>query len=351
MVFFTMKKILVAVLMLCSLSAAKAQIAGLSTYSVLDMPSSARIAGLGFDYLSLYDDDIALTLDNPSLISPQTCPQLSVGLVNLFAGTTFGSVAYSHKFKHLGAFTFGLRYDSYGQFQGYDEYEQPTGTFSAADYVMSIGWGRAIDDHVTIGANFKPILSHYEEYTAFAFGIDLAASYFSTDKSFVLTVMGRNIGAQIFTFDNVTERLPFELSLAGSYKLKDAPFRLFFAINKLQKWDLTYEDPLNPSSTTDPFTGEVLTKSPLATFADKAFRHLGVGIELNIRNAFYATLGYSYRQMVEMKAAETFNLSGFSFGFGLNIKGIKICYARNNYHLVQAPNFISVTTSLERFFR
>lgn len=351
MVFSDMKRLSVVLLFLLSFAAVQAQIAGLSTYSVLDMPSSARNAGLGFDYLSLYDDDIALTLDNPSLISPRTSNQLSVGLVSLFAGSTFGSVAYSHSFKHLGAFTFGLRYDSYGQFQGYDEYEQPIGSFSAADYVMSIGWGRAIDENVAIGANFKPILSHYEEYTAFAFGIDLAATYFSADRSFALTVMGRNIGAQIFTFDNVTERLPFELSLSGSYKLKDAPFRLFFALNELQTWDLNYEDPLNPSSTTDPFTGQNLTKSPLATFADKAFRHLGVGIELNIGKAFYATLGYSYRQMVEMKAAETFNLSGFSFGLGLNVKGFKISYARNNYHLVQAPNFISVTTSLERFFR
>ena len=346
-----MKKLFAAILLLFALSAAHAQIAGMTAYSVLDMPSSARIAGLGFDYLSIYDDDVALTLDNPSLISPRVSNQLTVGFVNLFAGANFGSVAYSHDFKHLGAFTFGLQFDSYGQFQGYDEYEQPTGTFSAADYVMSIGWGRAIDDNVTIGANFKPILSHYETYTAFAFGIDLAASYFSTDRSFALTLIGRNIGAQVFTFDGNTERLPFELSLAGSYKLKDAPFRLYFALNELQQWDLTYEDELNPSATTDPFTGEVVSRSAISTFADKAFRHLGVGIELSIRKAFFATVGYNYRQMAEMRAAETFNLSGFSFGFGINVKGFKICYARNNYHLTQAPNYISVTTSLDRFFR
>lgn len=351
MVFSPMKQIFVLLLFLFSLSVTHAQIAGLASYSVLDMPSTARVAGLGFDYLSLYDDDVALTLDNPSLISPRVGNQLSVGFVNLFSGTNFGSLAFSHSFKHLGAFTFGLQYDSYGQFQGYDEYEQPMGAFTAADYVMSIGWGRAVDDNVAIGATFKPILSHYESYTAFAFGIDLAASYFSSDRSFAFTIMGRNIGAQVFTFDGLTERLPFELSVAGSYKLKDAPFRLHFALNELQTWDLTYEDELNPTTTTDPFTGEVIAKSALATFADKAFRHLGVGIELNIRKAFFATVGYNYRQMVEMRAAETFNLSGFSFGFGINLKGIKICYSRNNYHLTQAPNFISVTTSLDRFFR
>lgn len=346
-----MKKLLAALVFLSSVLVAQAQIAGMAAYSVLEMPSSARIAGLGFDYISLYDNDVSLALGNPSLVSPRLSHQLSVGFVNAFAGANFGSVAYSHHFKRLGAFTFGLQYDSYGQFQGYDEYEQSTGSFSAADYVMTIGWGRAIDDNVCIGANFKPILSHYETYTAFAFGIDLAVSYFSTNRSFALTALGRNIGAQIYTFDGLTERLPFELSLAGSYKLQDAPFRIHFALNELQKWDLTYDDELNPSSSTDPFTGEVVTRSALATFADKAFRHLGVGVELSIRKTFFAVIGYNYRQMAEMQAAEAFNLSGFSFGFGINVKGFRVCYSRNNYHLSQAPNFISVTTSLDRFFR
>lgn len=346
-----MKKFLAALTFLFSMLATQAQITGMTAYSVLEMPSSARVAGLGFDYLSLYDGDVAITLGNPSLISPLVSGQLSVGFVNVFAGANFGSVAYSHDFKRLGAFTFGLQYDSYGQFQGYDEYEQGTGSFSAADYVASIGWGRAIDENVAIGVNFKPVLSHYETYTAFAFGIDLAVSYFSADRSFALTAMGRNIGAQVCTFDGLTERLPFEVSLTGSYKLKDAPFRLHFALNELQKWDLTYDDELNPTSSIDPFTGEAVSQSALATFADKAFRHLGVGLELSIRKTFFAVVGYNYRQMAEMQAAETFNLSGFSFGFGINVKGFSVCYSRNNYHLSQAPNFISVTTSLDRFFR
>lgn len=328
-----------------------AQVSGGSSYSVIDLPSSARTSGLGFDFLSMADAEVGITLDNPSLITSSTSNQLAVSFMNLFAGANFGSVAYGRDIKGLGSFTFGLQFDSYGRFSGYDEADVPTGTFSAADYVLSIGWGRAIDKNVSIGATFKPILSHYESYTAFAFGIDLAATYISTNRAFAATLMGRNIGAQICSFASITEPMPFELSLVGSYKLADAPFRFFFAFNELQTWDLSYEDPLNPSTSTDPFTGIVSRPSAFAQFADKAFRHLGVGVELSIKQNFYATLGYSYRQMVEMKAAETFNLSGFSFGFGVNIKGFKLAYARNNYHLVQAPNFISVTTSLERLFR
>ena len=58
------------------LPSAKAQVAGLSSLSVLDMPASARAAGVGFDYLSIYGDDPSLALCNPSLITDRLSNQL-----------------------------------------------------------------------------------------------------------------------------------------------------------------------------------------------------------------------------------------------------------------------------------
>ena len=332
-------------------NSSQAQVAGMNTLAVLDMPSSARSAGVGFDFLSLYDEDITLTLANPSLIDGRISNHLSVGFVNLFAGANFGSVAYSYNFEHLGAFTFGLQFGSYGLFEGYDEYDQSTWNFHAADYILSIGWGRALNENLTIGASFKPILSQYESYTAFAFAIDLAGTFMSDSRNFMATLMARNIGAQIFTFDGTTERLPFEIAVAGSYKLADAPFRLMFGLNELQTWDLRYEDPLNLTVKVDPFTGEKTTQSNFVKVLDNIGRHINVGVEVDIKHIFFARLGYSYRQMAEMRAAEVLNLSGFSYGIGVRVQGFELCYSRNNYHLMQAPNFISITTDIDRFFR
>ena len=324
----------------------KAQVSGISTLAVFDIPTSARAAGVGFDFLSIYDDDVSLTLGNPSLISDRHHRRLAVGFTNLFGGANFGSVAYAYNFKHLGALTFGLMYDSYGRFDGYDEADNPTGSFSAADYVFSLGWGHAVDEHVSIGASFKPVVSHYEQYTAVAFGVDLAATYMSLDRAFSATLMGRNIGAQVVTLSGTRERLPFELAVAGSYKLKDAPFRLLFALTDLQTWDLTYSDPLNPTTTTDPFTGITTGPTPLAAFSDKLFRHFNAGLELSIKQAVDIRIGYSYRQMVEMKAADAFNLSGFSIGIGIHAKKFDLAFSRNGYHLSQAANYISLSFRL-----
>lgn len=335
-----------------ALPAARAQVAGLSTLSVLDLPSDARSAGIGFDYVSLYDNDLNISLGNPSLITPAINNQFSLGYENMFGMFNLASAAVSRTFENIGSFTFGLKYAGYGRFEGYDEYERPTGTFVANDFLLSVGWGKAVTNRLSIGAAFKPVVSQYEAYTALAFAVDLAATYISRNQRFAATLMGRNIGAQIFTFDGTGEALPFELSLSGSYQLKEAPFRLLFALTELQTWNLRYEDPLNPTATVDAFSGETVYRlSSFGKFADNLGRHIQVGFEASISKIVFLRLGYNYRQMAEMKAADAFNSAGLSFGLGVRVKGFELSYARNNYHYMQAPNFITLSADLSRLFK
>ena len=44
----------------------------------------------------------------------------------------------------------------------------------------------------------------------------------------------------------------------------------------------------------------------------------------------------------EMRAADAFNMSGFSFGVGIHVKQFEFSYARRNYHLGQAPNYFTL---------
>lgn len=313
--------------------------------------SNARTAGLGMHYLSVWDYDINVAWSNPAFVDARLHNNLSVNFVNHFAYTNYGSVVYGRTFEKFGSYVFGLQYVNYGKFNGYDEAENERGTFNAADYVFHIGWGRALDSNFRIGVNFKPVLSHYDSYTALAVSFDLAGSYVSSSKKFSATFIARNVGAQIVAFTGTRERLPFELSAGLSYKLKKAPFRFYLSANELQRWKLRYSDTLNPTYTTDPFTGERTDESGLTGFVDNFFRHFDVGVEFCPGNAFKLWLGYSYRQSKEMQAAEITNMSGFSYGVGLRVKRINIGYARNNYHLGQAPNTISVSTNVEQFFK
>ena len=344
--------LLLVALLLPAAGGLRAQVAGLSTLSLLKMPSSARTAALGVDFLSLYDPpDLNVGLDNPSLIGADYDRRLTLNYVNLFAGSNFGSVAYGLKWKQLGTLMLGFHFNSYGRFEGYDEREVSTGTFYASDIALSVAWGLQIDSSLSIGASLEPILSQYESYTALAFALDIAGSYVSRDKRFAATLQARNVGAQIATLDGTTERLPFNLAASCSFKARNAPFRLFVGMDYLTRWRLSYDDPLSPETQTDPFTGEAVAKpwyDGIADVLDQVARHAALGLELNLRQVFFVRLGYRFRQTAEMAADDrtSLNLSGFTYGFGLHTKRFDFAFARRNYHLGQAPNYLSLSFKL-----
>lgn len=330
----------------------QAQIAGMNTLSLLKMPSSARTAALGCDYLSVYTPlDLNVGLDNPSLICNAYNKRMTINYVGLFSGSNFGSVAYGLKTKLPGMFLFGFHFNSYGFFEGYDEQDIPQGKFFASDIALSAAWAMAIDSNFSVGLSMKPILSQYESYTAFAFAANVAGSYISDDKRFAASIQARNIGAQISSFDGTRESLPFDLSAALSYKASRAPFRIFFEMNRLTRWHLRYSDPLSPEVTTDPMTGEQLAKpwyDGVAKVLDEVARHAMLGVEADIKNVFFVRVGYRYRQNVEMGANDrtNINLSGFTYGFGIKTKKFEFGFARRNYHLGQAPNYLSLSFKL-----
>ncbi len=321
----------------------KAQTAGQSILTLFDLTSAARTAGLGFDYLSLYGDDLTVGIDNPSLLRNTMGSTGVLSVVPMFSGSTMGSLSYAHSFSRIGTVSFGFHFMNYGTFQEYDAEETHLGRFSAGEYALTVGWGLWIDSNYSVGVNFKPVVAQYEHYTSLAVAFDVAGSYVNDSRSFAATLMARNIGAQIVTFDETVESLPFELSAELSYKLKNAPFRLFFAATELQRWNLRYEDPLHPTVETDPFTGEVRRENWFVGTFDNLMRHTQFGVELNLGRSLYARMGYSWRQTAEMRGVDAFNLSGFSFGFGLKTRRFEFGYARRNYHLTQAPNYLTLS--------
>ncbi|MCR4660043.1 MAG: type IX secretion system protein PorQ [Bacteroidales bacterium] len=319
-----------------------AQLAGMTTMAVLDMPTSARTAGLGMDFISMQGGGINAGLDNPSLISPNDTRRMALNYTAMLSGGSFGSVAYALDSKRFGTFLVSLRFNSYGRFTSYDEQEHWEGTFGAADYQLGIGWGLKVDSAFSFGATFKPVLSQYESYTAFTIAFDVAATYTAAEGRLSATALARNIGTQVVTMGVEPQKIPFELTAAVSYKMLRAPFRLFAAARHLQHWQIAYEDPLEPTTIRDPFTGEINSPGVLTQVLDNIGRHIDVGAEVYIGKMFFVDLGYSYRQAREMRSIEAFNLSAFSFGIGFRAKRIEFVYARNNYHLSQAPNHISL---------
>ena len=328
-----------------------AQIGGSTTYQFLNLPNSARISAMGGNAMAIKDDDLSLALYNPSIITKGMHNHLALSFVDYFSDINYGFASYSRNIKKLGVFDAGIQFASYGKFNEADETGNLLGTFKSSDYCLSFGWARPLDSMFSIGANLKTIYSnYYQQYNSFGIAVDVAATYFNSKKNLSVSLMVRNLGKDLhpYIYGN-SEPLPFEVQLGLSKKLDHVPFRISIVAQHLEKWDLTYEDPNNPTLTVDPLTNEPIPEKKLSKFADKLARHFVFGGELSIMKSLFVRVGFNYQRRKEMIVETSKSTVGFSWGLGIKISKFQISYARSKYHLVGSPNTITVCTNLSDF--
>lgn len=319
-----------------------------TTYAFLNLPFSARSIAMGGNFLSIYDHDIGLALGNPSLISSEMHNQLQFNIVDYFADINYGSVSYGRTFEKLGTFVASMQFMDYGNFDFADETGVRSGSFSAGDYAMTLGWSRALDSTFFIGANLKTLYSSYESYSSFGLAVDVAATYRLTESKLSASLIFRNIGTQIKTYTPDTrEPLPFEIQAGFSKELAHLPLRFSVLLTNLQKWDLTYTDVF--ANQTSSFDATNTQTTGIDSFGDKLMRHIVLGAELKAMKALNLRLGYSYLKRKEMSIPTRLSTVGFSWGFGIKIYKFQINYARNSQHLTASPNYLSIATNLNEF--
>lgn len=319
------------------------------SFHFLNLAMSPRVASIGGTFLPMNDDDILLALHNPALINENIHHHIGFTFLDYYAGIKSGNVAYSRTFDKYGCFLGGVRFLHYGTLQRTDPSGNDQGYFSASDLALTIGWGRELHPGFSLGASLNLILINYDVYSSFAMATDIAGHYTNPDGRFNASLIIRNAGRQIDAFSEERDKLPFEIAGGISQKLEHAPLRFYFLLNSLHKWDLTYEDPLNPSYTTDPITGEVVEQNKVYSFLDKAMRHVGVGVEFMPGEIIRLRLGYNYRLRQEMGVRSKMGLVGFSWGLGIKLGKYQFDFSRSRDHLAGAPNYFSVSTDLNRF--
>lgn len=322
-----------------------AQKGGTQGFSFLNLPNSARVAALGYNFVAIDDNDLSIGLNNPSLINSNMHNDISLNFVDNYADISYGFASYSRTFDRLGSFAGTIQYIDYGTFIRTDETGEENGEFSGNEFAPVIGWGRRLDSSFSIGANLKAIYSSFETESAFGLAVDVAGSYYRPEKGFVMSLVARNIGAQLSEYSTGTKnKLPMEVQFGLSKKLLHLPFRYSILLTNLQKWDLTYTDPSEDNI--DPFTGELKKESKVADIADKAMRHIVVGGEFVPSKNFSVRFGYNYQRRQEMKLESKKASVGFSWGFGFRVSRFNLSYARSAYHISGSPNIFSLGISL-----
>jgi hypothetical protein len=286
-----------------------------AAYSFLDIPTSSHVVGLGGNNIAIIDDDVTLADQNPALIGPELDKQVAVNYMYYMGAGNFAGVRYGMSAGEHSAWAIGLRYLSYGNFDGYDEFGTATGSFTPSDLVVEGTYSRDINDRWRGGVNFKMAYSSYEQYTAFAMAVDLGVNYYDDEKDLSFSVVLKNMGGQVKRFNDTYNRLPFDIQLGYMQGLGNSPFQLSITANNLTRWRLPYY---------------AYNKDADETFQEKSgfvsnfFRHLIFGIQYQANEKFYIDLAYNYKTRTDMTSFNRSFLSGFSLGAGFRVRGFSI---------------------------
>ena len=324
-----------------------AQVAGTSSFSFLNTATDARQIALGGKILTLVDD-VDQPKWNPAVINIDLDRRLSVNYTSYLADISIGSVSYAHRFnRHSPTFHSNITYVNYGTLIQADEEGNETGTFGASDVALSAGYAYQIpNSSISIGANARLIYSSIANFSSSAFTVDLGAVYYNIEKPYIFSLVLRNIGTQITTFNGVSEKIPFEIAIGASYMLENVPFRLYGTIDNLQQWNISVA---NPSNSISDLEGNVTEEE--ISFLDNAFRHVIIGAELFPKRAVNLRIGYNFRRGKELQVQNVRTFGGISFGFGLRMNKVKLNYAYSRFRSASNVSTFGLTIDFNKDYR
>lgn len=338
-----MRKLLFFLMIFVTSFSVKAQIGGESVYQFLNVSTSARQVALGGEVLTLIDD-INQPIWNPATINNNLDRKLSANYSSYLSGINVGSVSYASQIsRRFGTLHANIKYLDYGAIIGADEQGNETGNFGASDLAFSIGYAYNIPyTNFYLGSNLKFITSNISNFSSTGFAADIAILYTSEFKPFSFTLVARNIGTQITSFNGEMEKLPFEVALGASYKLQYVPLKWHATIDNLQQWDISVP---NPSEQTTDLQGNVTQQD--VSFIQNALRHFTVGAELFPESVINLRVGYNFRRAAELKLQNARTFSGISFGFGIKMNRFKFNYANSRFHAATNVSTFSLEIDLD----
>lgn len=327
-----------------------AQIGGSNTYDFLTLTNSARSASMGGNLISIQDNDLNLTFENPSLLNPNHNNQAVFNYVNYFSDINFGYVSYAKDMNKIGTFAAGMHYLNYGTFKHTNVAGEILGEFTAAEYSLNLLYAVPIDSLFNFGMNLKTIYSQLETYTSMGMALDAGLTYYNKENDMLLSLVLKNMGTQFKPYiDKNYEPLPFDMQLGFSKKFEHAPLRISIVAHHLHKYDLTYVNSLNPDNIADPITGELPEKNKYLTEGDKLLRHLIFGFEIIPIKSFFIRVGYNHMRRQELKLYTANTFSGISWGVGLRIYKFNFSYGNAVYHAAGSSHHFSITTNFSDF--
>ena len=324
-----MKRCLIHIyFILCSVAVLHAQETG-ATFQFLQFPISSHAGALGGENISLIENDVTLAFHNPALLANTTGHTLNLGYMSYLQKTNIASASYNMEVGNRSMLAFGAHYLNFGSIKNTDSEGNIIGNFSAKDMALMTTYSFDFSEHLSGGVTGKFIYSNYEQVYSLALGIDLGLNYYNPETRFSTSVVARNLGGQIKTFDEIHEAIPFNLLVGFSKELEHAPVRLSLTLTELTKWQA--DDFYNTSDN---------------SWKALLLKHFVIGADIFPTSSTYVSIGYNFLLRSELKNNVHRGMEGFSVGGGIQTQHIKVGVSYGKYHVAASSLMMNFAVGL-----
>ena len=315
-----MKKIILSFFLALLATSIQAQ-DGRTVYNFLRLPVSAHGAALGGNNISLVEDDESMIFHNPSLLSNVSDKTILINYMNYMAGVNTASAAFNKVIKERASVAFSGQYINYGSMKEMNADNIQNGEFSAKDISIAGYFSYLLTDRITGGVAAKFITSYIGEYNSLAMGVDLGLNYYHHESELSISLVAKNLGGQVKSYDDNFERMPMDMQVGISKRLVHTPLRFSATLTDLTHWNY------------------------------KFIQHLSAGAELILSPQIWIGAGYNFRRAKEMSIEnsdheKSSNWAGFSLGAGLSLNNFKLNFAYGKYHVSSSSILINIAYTL-----
>lgn len=313
---------------------------GSSTYNFLKMQWVPQASALGGRNVSMFNNDVGLFNDNPSLLRYYHHGNIAANFASIAPTINglFGAGAYHHENWNT-TFGLGIAHLQYGNEIQTDAAGNIMGNFTAYDQMISFAASRSYGERWFYGASVKFINSRYGAYTSMGIASDIGINYYDEESMIQAGFVAKNMGVQIKTYANHPEDLPFDLLLGVTKQLEKAPIRFSLTAQRLHQFNLIYND--------ESFNTDSYGNSVKIGFGTKLMSHLIAGADFLIGEKVVVSAGYNFLRRKELMIRNLANgLTGFGYGIKLNLKGLQFQYARTHYQSTYSQHQVSLIYKL-----
>lgn len=299
-------------------------IGGSSAYNFLNLSATPLLTAAGGVNTSYKTNEVGLTANNPALLSPDVHSQLGLSFNSFLAGVKTYSATGAYQYNKWNTTLGGhIYFVDYGSLPQTDAAGTINGNFHPVDYVVQVSAARKYLERWNYGASLKLINSNYQLYTSSAIALDFGVLYSDSSNNFFASVLAKNMGFQLKTYDGDQEDLPFDLQIGITKKLANAPLGFSLTAQHVHQFNTLYNDEdfntQNNFSSNDHFFNKVLNHFVFAS-------HIYVG------NNLEGILGYNHLRRQDLNIGSAGNgLNGFSIGVRIKFSKLQVLYARSSY--------------------